>query len=185
MALIIGDNFSYQGAKPLDARLKYDTIAAMAAMADSILYDGCLAYCSATDKTYQWKSTNTIDSTLGRWREFEFDSIVELTQAEYDALPDTKNSDDKTYFIVDGQGGGGGGASTLAELTDVNITTPAEGEVLKYDEQNEEWKNVDEALSEADIALIKQNFQVDPYGSIPLPLTETDVLDIKDAFVIA
>ena len=71
MALTIGDNFSYMGAKPLDARLKYDTVANMKAMADSVLYDGCLAYCVATDKTYQWKSTNTVDPTLGKWREFE------------------------------------------------------------------------------------------------------------------
>ena len=71
MALTIGDNFSYMGAKPLDGRLKYDTVASMAAMADSVLYDGCLAYCVATGKTYQWKSTNDVDATLGRWREFE------------------------------------------------------------------------------------------------------------------
>lgn len=70
MALTIGDNFSYQGAKPLDGRIKYDTLAAMKAMADSTLYDGCLAYCVATDKTYQWKSTNTVDPDTGKWREF-------------------------------------------------------------------------------------------------------------------
>lgn len=70
MALTIGDNFSYQGAKPLDGRIKYDTLAAMKAMVDSTLYDGCLAYCVATDKTYQWKSTNTVDTDTGKWREF-------------------------------------------------------------------------------------------------------------------
>lgn len=70
MALTIGDNFSYQGAKPLDGRIKYDTLATMKAMADSTLYDGCLAYCKATDKTYQWKSTNTVDTDTGKWREF-------------------------------------------------------------------------------------------------------------------
>lgn len=70
MALTLGDNFSYQGAKPLDARLKYDTLASMKAVADATMYDGCLAYCVATDKTYQWKSTNTVDVNTGRWREF-------------------------------------------------------------------------------------------------------------------
>lgn len=70
MALVLGDNFSYQGAKPLDGRIKYDTLANMKAVADATMYDGCLAYCSETDKTYQWKSTNTVDETLGRWREF-------------------------------------------------------------------------------------------------------------------
>lgn len=70
MALVLGDNFSYQGAKPLDGRIKYDTVANMKAVADATMYDGCLAYCSETDKTYQWKSTNTVDETLGKWREF-------------------------------------------------------------------------------------------------------------------
>lgn len=70
MALTLGDNFSYQASKPLDARLKYDTVAAMKAVADSTMYEGCLAYCVATDKTYQWKSTNTVDATLGKWREY-------------------------------------------------------------------------------------------------------------------
>ena len=70
MALTLGDNFSYQGAKPLDARFKYDTAAAMKAVADSTIYDGCIAYCIETDKTYQWKSGNTVDDTLGKWREF-------------------------------------------------------------------------------------------------------------------
>lgn len=66
----VADNFSYLGAKPLDGRIKYDTLAAMKSMADSTLYDGCLAYCVATDKTYQWKSTNTVDPDTGKWREF-------------------------------------------------------------------------------------------------------------------
>ena len=70
MALVLGDNFSYGGSKPLDARLKYNTTTEMKAVADATMYDGCLAYCSGTDKTYQWKSTNTVDETLGKWREF-------------------------------------------------------------------------------------------------------------------
>lgn len=71
MSLTLGDNFSYQGSKPLDARLKYDSLSSMKSVADATMYDGCMAYCSATDKTYQWKSTNSVDETLGRWREFE------------------------------------------------------------------------------------------------------------------
>jgi hypothetical protein len=37
--------------------------------------------------------------------------------------------------------GGGGGATTLTELTDVNITTPAEGEALTYNATNDKWEN--------------------------------------------
>lgn len=70
MALTLGDNFSYQGAKPLDARLNYSTVAAMKAVADATMYNGCIAYCTEADKTYQWKSTNTVDETTGKWREY-------------------------------------------------------------------------------------------------------------------
>lgn len=70
MALTLGDNFSYQGAKPLDARLKYSTLSEMKTVGDATMYDGCMAYCSETEKTYQWKSTNTVDASTGRWREF-------------------------------------------------------------------------------------------------------------------
>jgi len=70
MSLVLGDNFDYKSSKPLDNRLKYDTVAQMKAVADSTMYDGCTAYNKESDKTYQWKSTNTVDETLGRWREF-------------------------------------------------------------------------------------------------------------------
>lgn len=55
MSLTIGDNFSYQGSKPLDARLTYATIAEMKSKADSTLYDGIMAYCKADGKNYQVK----------------------------------------------------------------------------------------------------------------------------------
>lgn len=71
MAISVADNFSYLGGKPLDGRIQYDTVANMKAMADAKLYEGCEAYCIATDKYYKWKSTNTVDETLGKWREIE------------------------------------------------------------------------------------------------------------------
>ena len=51
----------------------------------------------------------------------EYDSSVELTQAEYDALPDTKLTDNKNYFIKDGKGSGSGSGyseTLLYENTD-------------------------------------------------------------------
>lgn len=39
---------------------------------------------------------------------------------------------------------GGGGASTLDELYDVEITTPTNGQVLKYDSANSKWVNDDD-----------------------------------------
>lgn len=88
MSILLGDNFEYKAGKPLDGRLKYDTLANMKAVADATMYEGCLGYCEATGKTYQWKSTNTVDADTGKWREF--------------------NSG----------GGGGGGTSSYPDLTD-------------------------------------------------------------------
>lgn len=88
MSLTIGDNFSYQGAKPLDSRATYATIAEMKSKADSTLYDGIMAYCKADRKTYQWKSTNEVDATLGKWREFESGGSVTVD----DELSDTSTN---------------------------------------------------------------------------------------------
>ena len=70
MGINIADNFNYQGAKPLDSRIKYATVAAMAAQPEATLYDGCLAYVVGVDKYYKWLSTNTSDPSTAKWREF-------------------------------------------------------------------------------------------------------------------
>lgn len=70
MSINIADNFSYLGTKPLDGRIKYATVALMKTQAESTLYDGCLAYVDEDGKMYQYKSSNTVDSTTGRWREY-------------------------------------------------------------------------------------------------------------------
>jgi len=71
MAISVADNFSYKGAKPLDARIKYNSVADMKAVSESDLYDGCLAYVTATKKNYQYDSTNSVDPTTGKWRELQ------------------------------------------------------------------------------------------------------------------
>lgn len=49
------------------------------------------------------------------WHNGEADVGVELTKAEYDALPDSKYSDGVTYFIKDA-GGSGGGSTGAGEM---------------------------------------------------------------------
>ena len=50
--------------------------------------------------------------------------------------------DNGKYRTTDQGGGGGGGASALADLTDVDISSPSNGQILKYDETNSKWVNV-------------------------------------------
>lgn len=70
MSINVADNFSYLGTKPLDGRTKYATLSAMKAQTEATLYDGCLAYVDEDSKMYQYKSSNDVDSTTGRWREY-------------------------------------------------------------------------------------------------------------------
>ena len=43
--------------------------------------------------------------------------------------------------VTDEMGQGGGGSSTLAGLSDVDLATPADGQLLVYDGDNSEWVN--------------------------------------------
>lgn len=52
---------------------------------------------------------------------------------------------DKRLKYLFENGGGGGGSSTLAGLTDVDLTSPTDGQVLKYDANNDEWINANES----------------------------------------
>lgn len=91
MPIQIGDNFKYQGKKPLDGRILYSTVADMVAMSEASLYEGCKAYVTATGKEYRYKAGNTVDSTLGKWREetgggvSDFDDLTNRPQ-ESDAI---------------------------------------------------------------------------------------------------
>lgn len=71
MSITVGDNFSYQGGKPLDSRFQFASVADMKAYATASLYDGCLAYIPSSKKYYTYDSSNSVDTTTGKWRELE------------------------------------------------------------------------------------------------------------------
>ena len=70
MSIRTGDNFSYRGKKPLDARDSFDTILAMTSFAEGSLDEGHISYVKETDKHYKFNSTNDVDTILGKWREY-------------------------------------------------------------------------------------------------------------------
>lgn len=107
MGMPFFDNVNYSGKKPLDSRAGYDTVANM--VAATKVYDGLMAYVTATKKYYTYDSTNEADPTLGKWREFE--------------------------------GGGSGGSSTLEGLDDVTFGLLSDGDIIQYDQTNDEWVN--------------------------------------------
>lgn len=57
-------------------------------------------------------------------------------------MSDWKNVQYKDGKMRTGEGGGGG-SSTLADLEDVNISSPSDGQALRYDNATSKWVNAD------------------------------------------
>lgn len=122
MAISVADNFSYKGAKPLDARFQFSTVADMKTATESDLYNGCLAYVTATKKYYSYDSTNTSSADTGKWVElssggsggsstFSGLSDVSITNILNGQVPKWNSSTSKWENANESGGGGGGGES--------------------------------------------------------------------------
>ena len=97
MGINVADNFNYQGAKPLDARFQYTSVANMKAATESSLYNGCMAYVTENKKYYTFDSSNSSDATTGKWREFESGG-GEDTNAYHTSDTAETTIDDTDYF---------------------------------------------------------------------------------------
>jgi hypothetical protein len=86
------------------------------------------------------------DATEEKWvneDESGGSQAIELTKAQYDALPSAdKNDPNKVYYVTDYPTPTG---IDLDDIDDVDITTPTNGEVLKYDAVNDKWINAEES----------------------------------------
>lgn len=64
-------------------------------------------------------------------------------------VPVPHAGDQNKYLCADGTwktvGGGGGGASAVSDLTDVNLTNLANGQILKYNSTSQKWENANES----------------------------------------
>lgn len=73
------------------------------------------------------------------------------TDGESGRVPAPTPSDSEKYLKGDGTwdtpSGGGGGSSTLSGLTDVDLSSPTNGQILKYNSTTQKWENADEGGS--------------------------------------
>lgn len=103
MAFRVGDNFNYQGQKPNFERDSFKTLADMKAYPETSIDEGHLSYCKEDGKRYEYKSSNDIDATTGRWREFESGGgLKEVPIATNDAVGGFKTgftSTEKKYPV--------------------------------------------------------------------------------------
>lgn len=91
MALTIGDNFKYQANKPNFERDSFATLEAMKAYPETSIDDGHLSYCAETNKHYKFLSSNTVDETTGKWREFETGTSISEDGVTGQVLTKTDN----------------------------------------------------------------------------------------------
>lgn len=63
------DNISYKGQKPDNARSQFDTIEEMVAFSENYLPPIYVTLCVETGKQYKYQRSNSVDPTLGKWRE--------------------------------------------------------------------------------------------------------------------
>lgn len=73
MAIKVGSNFTFQGKQPNFERDRFATKAAMKAFPETSIDDGHLSYCAEDGNTYQFKSSNSVDAVIGKWRMFKAD----------------------------------------------------------------------------------------------------------------
>ena len=121
------------GADAYDDTATYNT-------GDYCIYGGELYKCNDDNVTGAWDATKwdltkVVDELGGGGGNADF---IECTQAEYDAWEQGGTLDpDVMYFITDGQTGGG----SLADLSDVNLTNPTDGQLLRYNGTSGKWEN--------------------------------------------
>lgn len=105
MAITIADNFKYQGKKPLDERLLYNTLNDMITTKSGALYDGMIVFNKETQKFYTYNSANKQDPILRKWREFTLDNGQGSKVKEYKPGEEFKKDDiivkDGILYIVD------------------------------------------------------------------------------------
>lgn len=121
MSLQITDNFDYKGKKANFARDQFATLADMTAFAETSLPEGHVAYCVATGRRYQWKSTNSVDPVLKRWRIMSDLEIAKTLGNSDDIATSQKRTTDELYK-----------RSVFSDVTDIEDVDGGGGKVLDY-----------------------------------------------------
>ena len=109
----VGDNFSYKGKKPLDSRDCFDTVSEMAQFAETSLDEGHISYVKETDKYYKFNSTNNVDSTLGKWREYTSSGSGTAGKSAYEIAVDNGFVGTETEWLESLKGAEGTNGATF------------------------------------------------------------------------
>lgn len=181
--LVIGDNFSYKGRKPLDSRLVASNLASLFAINEATVYNGIQVYVESEKQFYVFNSSNTVDAVTGKWREFNpGSSKIEGTLKYSKAF--TKNvNDNEVIAFTD--------ISGVTAITDIktnqfiNDATGIIGKVVSIDSTNNEITiNIMSKDTVINTEIVKYNNTLDPELNKVQTINFTD-LDISTTETIA
>lgn len=181
MALVIGDQFSYQARKPLDSRLVASNLASLLAINEATVYNGIQVYVESEKQFYVFNSSNTVDAVTGKWREFNpGSSKIEGTLKYSKAF--TKNvNDNEVIAFAD--------ISGVTAITDIktnqfiNDVAGIIGKIVSVDSTNNEITiNIMSKDTVINTEIVKYNNTLDPelnkvqtidFTDLDIPTTET------------
>lgn len=173
MALVIGDQFSYQARKPLDSRLVASNLASLLAINEATVYNGIQVYVESEKQFYVFNSSNTVDAVTGKWREFNpGSSKIEGTLKYSKAF--TKNvNDNEVIAFAD--------ISGVTAITDIktnqfiNDAAGIIGKVVSIDSTNNEITiNIMSKDTVINTEIVKYNNTLDP------ELNKVQTIDFAD-----
>lgn len=183
MALVIGDQFSYQARKPLDSRLVASNLASLLAINEATVYNGIQVYVESEKQFYVFNSSNTVDAVTGKWREFNpGSSKIEGTLKYSKAF--TKNvNDNEVIAFAD--------ISGVTAITDIktnqfiNDVAGIIGKIVSVDSTNNEITiNIMSKDTVINTEIVKYNNTLDPELNKVQTIDFTD-LDISTTETIA
>ena len=91
MSISLNANFELLSAGLyLDARQQFNTLIEMKDFAETSIPDGFITYNKETQKHYVFNSSNTVDATLGKWREYNSGDSSSTTYATWNSNVDYK-----------------------------------------------------------------------------------------------
>ncbi len=178
MALVIGDQFSYQARKPLDSRLVASNLASLLAINEATVYNGIQVYVESEKQFYVFNSSNTVDAVTGKWREFNpGSSKIEGTLKYSKAF--TKNvNDNEVIAFTD--------ISGVTAITDIktnqfiNDAAGIIGKVVSIDSTNNEITiNIMSKDTVINTEIVKYNNTLDP------ELNKVQTIDFTDLDISA
>ena len=100
MAINTIDNFSYKGAKPLDARLVFNTLDEMTSYPKENLYVGIIMYCRETSKHYTYNGISIDEMSMGSGTGGNIDESKFALKSDLDAF-DPKAHEARVNTFID------------------------------------------------------------------------------------